>query len=79
MSDLDSRLSALFLAAFASLEAGTVRGATQDSTAGWDSVATVTLASLVEEEFGETFDMDEAADWISYQAVRLSLEKRLGG
>jgi acyl carrier protein len=79
MSDLDARLSSLFLAAFASLDATTVRAATQDSTAGWDSVATVTLASLVEEEFGEPFDMDEAADWTSYQTVRLSLEKRLGG
>ena len=79
MSDLDARLSSLFLAAFAGLEASKVRSATQDSTAGWDSVATVTLASLVEEEFGEVFDMDEAADWTSYQAVRLSLEKRLGG
>ncbi|MEO8657195.1 MAG: acyl carrier protein [Bryobacteraceae bacterium] len=79
MSDLDARLSSLFLAAFPGLDVGAVRAATQDSTAGWDSVATVMLASLVEEEFGEGFDMDEAADWSSYQAVRLSLEKRLSG
>lgn len=79
MSDLDERLSAIFRAAFPGLEEGTVRAATRDSVDSWDSVAAVTLASLIEEEFGEPFDLEEAAEWTSYQRVRTELEKRLDG
>jgi acyl carrier protein len=79
MPDLDERLSAIFRVAFPGLNEGTVRHATRDSVAGWDSVATVTLFSLLEEEFGEQLDLEDAAEWASYAQVRAALEKRLGG
>jgi acyl carrier protein len=79
MSDLDRRLSAVFCAAFSGLSAEAARGASRDSISGWDSVAVLTLSTLVEEEFGQRFDLEEAAGWSSYEEVRSALEVRLGG
>ncbi|HLY17343.1 MAG TPA: hypothetical protein VKR61_08965 [Bryobacteraceae bacterium] len=79
MCDLDRRLTAVFRAAFPGLSDLTVRQATPDSVANWDSIASVTLFSLIEEEFGEQFDLGEAAELMSYEQVRAALETRLGG
>ena len=37
------------------------------------------LVALIEEEFGQTFDLEEAAEWTSYEQVRAALSKRLEG
>lgn len=79
MPDLDARLSPLFLAAFPGLRASEVREATRDTVANWDSIAAVTLLSLIEEEFGEQFDLEEGAEWASYIQIREALETRLRG
>jgi acyl carrier protein len=79
MADLDSRLTAIFRAAFAGMTAEQATKATRDSVEKWDSIAAMTLASLLEEEFGQQFDLDEAAEWTSYAAVRAAVEKRVGG
>jgi acyl carrier protein len=79
MSDLEGRLQAIFRAAFPGLREQAVRLATRDSVASWDSIAAMTLSCLIEEEFGELFDLEEAAEWTSYEQVRVALEKRLGG
>jgi acyl carrier protein len=79
MSELDVRLAALFRAVFAGLNEQNVRDATRDSVAKWDSIAAVTLLTLMEEEFGEQFDLEEAAEWTSYAQIREMLEKRLHG
>jgi acyl carrier protein len=79
MIDLDERLSAIFRAAFPELRDRAVHLATRDSLANWDSIAALTLSSLIEEEFGRLFDLEEAAQWASYDQVRAALEKRLSG
>lgn len=79
MSDTDLRLTAIFRAAFPALQEQNVRAATRDSVSQWDSIAAVTLLTLVEEEFGSQFDPEEAAEWTSYTQVREDLEKRLRG
>jgi acyl carrier protein len=79
MSELDVRLSVLFRAAFSSLDEQNVREATRDSLAKWDSIAAMTLLALIEEEFGEQFDLEEAAGWTSYAQIKETLEKRLRG
>jgi len=78
MPDLDGRLTAIFRVAFPQLSDAEARQATRESVSGWDSIATVTLYSLIEEEFGEQLDLEDAAEWASYQQVREVLEKRLG-
>ena len=76
MPDLDRRLAPIFRAAFPGLKDQAVPLATRDSVANWDSIAAVTLSSLIEEEFGELFDLEEAAEWTSYEQVRTALERR---
>ena len=79
MSELDMRLSALFRATFPDLRTQNLRDVTRDSVAKWDSIAAVTLFALIEEEFGERFDLEEAAEWTSYVQIRDALESRLRG
>lgn len=79
MSDLDTRLAAIFCAAFPGLQPQAAPTATRDSVSNWDSIAAVTLATLVEEEFGELFDFHSAAEWTSYEEVRNALKERLNG
>jgi acyl carrier protein len=77
VSELDVRLSALFRAAFPRVEDKNFSNATRDSIAEWDSIAAVTLVTLVEEEFGQQFDLEDAAEWTSYQQIRDALQERL--
>jgi acyl carrier protein len=79
VSELDTRLSALFRATFPDLDAQNLADVTRDSVAGWDSIAVMTLFALIEEEFGERFDLEEAAEWTSYAQIRGALESRLRG
>jgi acyl carrier protein len=79
MPDLDARLSRIFRAAFPELRDQAVQLATRDSVTGWDSIAALTLSGLIAEEFGGSFDLEEAAEWASYAQVRAELEKRLSG
>ena len=79
MSELNDRLSALFRATFPDLGTEDPSGATRDTVAGWDSIAVMTLFALIEEEFGERFDLEEAAEWTSYAQIRDALENRLRG
>jgi acyl carrier protein len=75
--DLDERLSAIFRAAFNGLQGESVRRATRETVGNWDSIAAVRLAALIEEEFGHAFDLEEAAEWTSYEQVRSAIAKRL--
>jgi acyl carrier protein len=72
MDNLDVRLKSVFRAVFPDMRDA-------DSVSNWDSVASVTLYTLVEEEFGAEFDLAEVAEWTSFQEVRASVEKRFGG
>jgi acyl carrier protein len=74
---IEQRLSTIFRAAF-NLEGDAVQRASRDTIATWDSIAAMTLAALIEEEFGQTFDLEEAAEWSSYEQVYSALRGRLG-
>lgn len=78
-SDLEGKLLGIFCAAFAGLKSDSARLATQDTVSNWDSIAVMNLVALIEEEFGQTFDLEEAAEWTSYEQVRAALSKRLEG
>lgn len=79
MPELDRRLSALFLATFPKLNQQNVREASRSSVAEWDSIAAVTLMTLIQEEFGEQFELDDAADWTSYTEIRDAVRERMHG
>jgi acyl carrier protein len=62
------RLIPIFKAAFPKLR-GQVEQATRDNTEDWDSIATVKLAAMIEEEFEVSVDFDDAAAWQSFADV----------
>jgi acyl carrier protein len=78
-SDLEGKLSGIFGVAFEGLKSDSTRLATRDTVGNWDSIAMMNLVALIEEEFGQTFDLEEAAEWTSYEQVRAALSKRLEG
>jgi acyl carrier protein len=76
MPDVRERLTTCFLAVFPDLTTGEVERAGVDRTAAWDSVATTTLAAVVEEEFGIQFEPQAIEKLDSFQAFLSALCKR---
>ena len=70
MNDIESRLTKCFQAVFPELSEADIPGAAQDSVAGWDSVATITLANVVEDEFQRIVDLDRLVDLTSFERFR---------
>jgi acyl carrier protein len=67
MPDLQTRLIGCFSVIFPDLDAKDCPRATMDTTTGWDSVATVTLINVVEEEFGIQIDLDDVEQMVSFE------------
>ena len=59
MSDVQTRLTKCFAAVFPHVTPSEIPTATVTSIEGWDSLATVTLMTVVEEEFGTTIEPEE--------------------
>ncbi len=68
--DLQPRLMRCFQAVFPALSAEAAAAARQDSVEGWDSLASVTLLRLIEEEFGVEIDMFELDGLQSFAQIR---------
>lgn len=73
MNDHDARLVTCFRAVFADLSDDQIRHATSTNVEGWDSVATVTLITLVEEEFGVEIDADDLERFVSFDSLLVYL------
>jgi acyl carrier protein len=62
------RLAQCFQAVFPNLSASEIAGASTDTVSDWDSVAQVTLISVVEEEFGVMLAEERYGELISFPA-----------
>jgi acyl carrier protein len=69
MSDTQERLIRCFQAVFPELSETEAPRASASSLAAWDSVATVTLAASVEEEFGIQFEAEDIEKLDSFQSI----------
>ena len=74
MPDIQQRLIDCFSVVFPDLGADEIPRASSASVAAWDSLATVTLVSVVEEEFGVTVSAEEYEQFIFFELVRECLE-----
>lgn len=72
------RLVSCFERVFPNLDRSAIPTATPGSVAEWDSIAQVTLMSLVGEEFGIEIDFEEFEDARSFGAVLELLRVRTG-
>lgn len=66
MHDLERRLARCFSVIFPELNDQEVKRATMENVADWDSVATVTLINVVEEEFGTEIALEDVEDLLSF-------------
>jgi len=69
MDDTQTRLSKCFCAVFPQLSSQEIASATLGTVEGWDSVATVTLLTVIEEEFGVKFDLNELDHLASFRSI----------
>ena len=69
MSELESRLANCFATAFPELNSQEIPSVAMGSLASWDSLAGITLLSLIEEEFGLSISPDDVADLVSFELI----------
>ena len=76
MDDLEQRLIRAFRVTFPELGEHDVPQADSASVAGWDSIATVTLINVVEEELGIQIDVEDIEDFMSFRRFHDYLRTR---
>ena len=69
MAELENRLVNCFATVFPELDRQAIPSVAIGSLASWDSLAGITLISVVEEEFGVSISPDDMADLISFELV----------
>ena len=75
MNDTRARLVKCFAAIFPELSEGQIESASSTNMNEWDSVATVTLITLIEEEFGIEVEADDLERLVSFDSVLDYLEQ----
>lgn len=78
MSDVHERLVKCFAAAFPRLSAAEIPRANVNSVSAWDSLATLTLTSLIEEEFSVVIDPRDRQDLVSFELILDHLKRDKG-
>jgi acyl carrier protein len=73
MSEQNSRLIRCFASVFPTLTPEEIPGTNVDSVGIWDSLATVTLAAVIEEEFNVQIDPSDLPDLNSFEAFQIYL------
>jgi acyl carrier protein len=69
MDDLRDRLVRCFQAVFPDLGAAEIQRASMSSVARWDSVATITLVGVLEEEFGTQVPPQDLEQLVSFERI----------
>ena len=75
MSENENRLIRCFASVFPGLTPEEIRATGVDTTGGWDSLSAVTLAAVVQEEFGLEIDAQVLPGLDSFAAFRSYLRQ----
>jgi acyl carrier protein len=75
MDEMERRLAACFSAVLPELAPEQISQASSISVESWDSVATVTLLAVVEEEFGISIDVEDPARFDSFKNILAYLQE----
>ncbi len=76
MDELKARLCSCFTIAFPDLRPQEIPSVAMGSLASWDSLAVITLVSLIEEEFGITIPPDDVIDLVSFELILEYLRRK---
>jgi acyl carrier protein len=74
MDEMEQRLAACFSSVLPELAPEEISQASATSVESWDSVATVTLLAVIEEEFGISLDEENPARFNSFQKILTYLQ-----
>jgi acyl carrier protein len=69
MNNVEEKLSYCFSVVFPKMDPSHRASATTENTSGWDSVAQVTLLTMIGEEFGIDIDFEEFEGATSFEAL----------
>lgn len=75
MTDTATRLEGCFKAVFPTLEPARIPTADATSVEGWDSLAHITLLTVINEEFGMDVDFEEFEGATSFPAILDRLQR----
>lgn len=76
MNDLSVRLRKCFAEVFPDLNETEISQASPRSIQKWDSIATINLLAIIEEEFGVSFGPEELQKLTSYPSILEYLESK---
>jgi acyl carrier protein len=76
MNDIQKRVARCFSNVFPDLPENEIPRASTAALAGWDSLAHVTLLSSIAEEFGQSFEIEDFEELVSYPLIVLRLENQ---
>jgi acyl carrier protein len=79
MDKLENRLMNCFIAVFPDVSLDEIRQSAQSTTSRWDSIAVITMANLIEEEFGFRVNFDRLPEFDSYEHVLAYVREELQG
>jgi acyl carrier protein len=77
MHDMEVRLIRCFQTVFPNLTEDMIPSSSQETVANWDSIAAITLVSVIEEEFGVEMDLDDIAELDSFGSIQEYLQSRM--
>ncbi len=69
MSETQARLTRCFRSVFPKLKEEEIASASIETVETWNSVVTVTLLTVIEEEFGIQFELDVLESLVSYRSI----------
>jgi acyl carrier protein len=69
MDEIQPRLVRCFAAAFPNLSSDEIVSASADTVTAWDSVASVTLFAMIEEEFELEVDIEDLGDLLAFDKI----------
>jgi acyl carrier protein len=75
MDEQQKRLANCFCAVFPELSSEEIIHASSGTVQSWDSVAVVTLLTVIEEEFGISIEEDDPAKFDSFQRILSYLQE----
>ena len=70
MAEFDDRLARCFASVFPAVSPDQIRTASVETLPEWDSLATVTLIAVLEQEFNIEIDLLGSPELTSFEAVR---------
>jgi acyl carrier protein len=76
LAEHTARLVRCFASVFPNLTPAQIPGASIDTVAEWDSLATMTIVALLEQEFGAKIELFDLPELSSFKAVHHYLRKR---